>query len=533
MIGTKTSSMTLSQRIILLVTITILVALFASTALIIPRLNNIFTEKLGSSAMSIAIVVANDKNIIHSLKSKPIELNELNDSIAITARATNTNIAMFTADKRLVAEYTTDKSLFNQQVNLAIEGYSNNLFELNVQSALFLSYSMMPIKDNEQVVGYVVVAFLDDPTTNLTRSTAMLVFLTNIIGLMVGLAGALFTAQSIKNVMMGLEPDEISKVMQEQAAILNSVREGVVATNRDCKITLLNDEAEKMLADSNMVLHGSYVGKDIGQFFAIANFHDTIEYGRARYNVMENIHGFTLLMNILPIIVNEQVVGTVTTFRKKNEVEELAEELTGVRNCADALRANTHEFMNKLHAIMGLVEIKAYDELRDYIKQLANYQQEEVSRITTMINNAVLSGFIIGKLNRAKELDIEFILTDDSYIAKDEIDTELTHKIILILGNLISNAYDVLSHSECEGKIVFLTIRSFENELLIILEDSGPGIPEEIRTQIFKKNFSTKGKNRGIGLHLVKETVAELGGNIEIDSVVDQGTIFTVKLNIQ
>ena len=530
MIGTK-STMSLSQRIITLVTITIFVALFASTAVVIPRLNNIFTEKLGSSAMSIAIVVANDKNVIHYMNSSHVDVGMLNDIITIIARATNTNIALLGSNKQLLSEYTTDKAKFVQQMNLAIDGYSPNLFELDVQSAQFLSYSMIPVIDDGEILGYAVVAFLEDPTNNLTRSTAILVFLTNTIGLLVGLAGALFTAQSIKNVMMGLEPDEISKVMQEQAAILNSVREGVIATDRYCKITLLNNEAVKIL-DDNSYSKNSYVGKDIAQFFSVSNFYNTIMDGKARYNVMESINGFTLLLNILPIIVNNQVVGTVTTCRKKMEIEEMAEELTGVKNYADALRANTHEFMNKLHAIMGLVEIQAYDELRDYIKQLANYQQEEVARITTMIDNAVLSGFIIGKLNRAKELDIEFILTDDSHIAKNEIDNALTHKIILILGNLISNAYDVLTHADCEDKIVFLTIRSFDNELLIILEDSGPGISEEIRSKIFEKNFSTKGKNRGIGLHLVQETLSELHGSIEIDSVVGQGTIFTVQLNI-
>lgn len=534
MMGTN-SSMSLSKRIIALVTITISVALFASATVIIPRLNNIFAEKLGSSAMSIAIVVANDKNVIRLMDNNFINYNskELGEIISITARSTNTSIAILNADKRLLMEYTTDKNNFEQQMHLAIDSFLNDFSPFEVQNAQFLPYAITPIKKDDTILGYAVVVFLEDPTNNLTRATGMLVFFTNLIGLLVGLIGAVFTAQSIKKIMFGLEPDEISKVMQEQAAILNSVREGVIATNKDCYITLLNDEAVKIINDSRTNdKDNHYVGRNIADFFSVENFTHTIADGMARYNVTENIHGFTLLLNVLPIIVNGNVVGTVTTFRRKTEMEELAEELTGVKNYADALRANTHEFMNKLHAIMGLVEIKAYEELRDYIKQLASYQQEEVTRVTSMINNAVLSGFIIGKLNRAKELDIEFILTDDSSVAKNEIDNALAHKIILIVGNLLSNAYDVLSQNECEEKIVFLTIRSFEKELLIIIEDSGPGIPADIRSRVFEKDFSTKGENRGIGLHLVKETVDELNGTIEVDSVVDQGTIFTVKLNM-
>ena len=141
----------------------------------------------------------------------------------------------------------------------------------------------------------------------------------------------------------------------------------------------------------------------------------------------------------------------------------------------------------------------------------------------------MLAGFIVGKINRAKELDIEFILSDDSYISGTCISTELAHKIILVLGNLITNAFEVLSGVEKE-KIVFLTIRTFESELLLIVEDSGLGMSEKQLETIFQKGVSSKGSNRGLGLYLVQQTVEELNGTIEVDSKEGEGTIFTIKL---
>ena len=233
----------------------------------------------------------------------------------------------------------------------------------------------------------------------------------------------------------------------------------------------------------------------------------------------------------MPVKVNNLVVGVVATFRKKTEIEELAAQLTGVQTYAEALRANTHEFMNKLHVILGLIQLKAYDDLKSYIKEIADYQHNEISKINKHIKNAILSGFILGKSNRAKELGIEFILADDSDFHAD-ISHDLVHKIILILGNLITNAFDAITLNQASEKIVFLTIKNYHNEIFIMIEDSGPGMTEDVARQSFEKDFSTKGPNRGIGLHLVKQTIKELGGNIEIDSKVGQGTIFTIKLPI-
>ena len=63
-------------------------------------------------------------------------------------------------------------------------------------------------------------------------------------------------------------------------------------------------------------------------------------------------------------MVNEEIVGALSTFRDKTEVNILAEQLTGVKMYVEALRAQSHEFMNKLHVILGMVQMNYYDELK-------------------------------------------------------------------------------------------------------------------------------------------------------------------------
>jgi sensor histidine kinase regulating citrate/malate metabolism len=96
---------------------------------------------------------------------------------------------------------------------------------------------------------------------------------------------------------------------------------------------------------------------------------------------------------------------------------------------------------------------------------------------------------------------------------------------------LIENAFDVLRDHPSE-RIVNLSILTFDNEIMVMVEDSGPGIPENKLETIFEKGYSSKGPRRGIGLFLIKQTVTHLKGTIEVESTVGEGTTFTIRLPI-
>ena len=258
---------------------------------------------------------------------------------------------------------------------------------------------------------------------------------------------------------------------------------------------------------------------------------DTVlKEGRATLDMPVQVGCVIFIATLVPLFDNGHIGGAIITFRKKTELEELANQLTGVRNYADALRAQTHEFMNKMHVIMGLIDMKAYDELKQFTMEIANNRQAEAAYVVTRLKDITLAGFILGKISRARELDIEFSLTDESELTTEFI-RPTVQELILIIGNLIENAFDVLRDHPSE-RIVNLSIVTFDNEIMVMVEDSGPGIPENKLETIFEKGYSSKGPRRGIGLFLIKQTVTHLKGTIEVESTVGEGTTFTIRLPI-
>lgn len=111
------------------------------------------------------------------------------------------------------------------------------------------------------------------------------------------------------------------------------------------------------------------------------------------------LNGITLLVNSVPIRVNGQIAGAIATFRDKTELAVLVERLSGISVYADALRAGTHEFMNKLHVIMGMTHMGLYDELQQYISGMVGNYQKEIGSITRQIKDPVMAGFLLGKLS--------------------------------------------------------------------------------------------------------------------------------------
>ena len=96
----------------------------------------------------------------------------------------------------------------------------------------------------------------------------------------------------------------------------------------------------------------------------------------------------------------------------------------------------------------------------------------------------------------------------------------------LVVMNLISNAIDAVDKN---GRIN-VDIKENKRFAVLIVSDSGAGMPEEIRKNIFNPFFSTKDKGVGLGLFIVYNIVKAHGGYIEVESAVDCGSTFSIYL---
>lgn len=222
------------------------------------------------------------------------------------------------------------------------------------------------------------------------------------------------------------------------------MREGIIAIDQEGKITLVNRAAIKLFKRAG--LEENPMGKNIEAYLPETRLTRIIKSGETDLDQEQNLNGVTILVNRVPVVVENEPVGAVATFRDKTEVQLLAEQLTGVRNYADALRAQAHEFMNKLHVILGLVRTEQYDTLANYVSETVNHRKTEMGFVTKKIQDPVLAGFLIGKLSFARESGASLSFDCVSKLPMPA-DSEITHELITIIGNLFDNAMEAIVDS--------------------------------------------------------------------------------------
>jgi two-component system, CitB family, sensor histidine kinase MalK len=384
--------------------------------------------------------------------------------------------------------------------------------------------SFTPVFDaNGKQVGAVAVGISLDKVNKAVGRSRGDIYVGTILGIVTGIVGAVILARYIKKILFGLEPFAIAKLLEERSAMLQSVREGIIAVDQDSRITLVNKAALGLLQKAG--LDENPVGKKIDAYMVTSKLSRVLQTGQAQQDEELNLNGVALMANRVPVFVDNKIVGAVATFRDKTEISQLAEQLTGVRLYAEALRAQSHEFMNKLHVILGMVHMRYYDQLASYISEIAGNNKNEIGFIARKIKDPVLAGFLIGKLSYARESGAELVLSSEFQVPEPE-DTSITHELITIIGNLIDNALEATEKSQTKQIEVEF---DFGDEILTVeVKDTGIGIDEEIQNHILQKGFSTKGDDRGFGLYLVNESLQKLGGELDISSKKDQGTTIVV-----
>lgn len=236
-----------------------------------------------------------------------------------------------------------------------------------------------------------------------------------------------------------------------------------------------------------------------------------------------------LIVTLSAIIIEIAISGF---FSRKIKKEFLAftEDFEGTKFLVDSMRANNHDFTNKLHVILGLIQIGQYDKAVSYIQNISIIQRETISKVMNSIENPSFAALIVGKIARSSECNVKFILNEGSRLKNEDISIP-SEALVTITGNLIDNALDSMNKDTSKNeKELSLGIYTRPGELLIIVKDTGTGIPDEIKEKIFENGFSTKGEGRGIGLYHTKQLVSSLGGTITVESQVGTGTCFMVNL---
>lgn len=525
---------TLSQKIVILITMVVFIALLPSALFTTQRVAQVIYDRVSINAVSINNILCNSDIIIDGLvKTDNSDDGLMASYVNEVDNSDEAGVAIYDKNFNLRVFYNPGKLADFKRSSLELTQKYSVQDKIDWRENYAIpNRAFGYVKDtDDKIVGYVVTGYSDDVLKNSAIDSIIFLLIMTAFGLSVGILGAIYLARHVKKILFGLEPEAIAAMLQERNIILDSVREGVITIDDKGMITLVNIEAENLLKDASIVDTDVLVGKHIKDVLKNIQFDSILNEGRIITNAGVKLGDTLFIITSVPLMLNDKIIGAVFTFRKKSVVEELANQLTGFKNYSTALRAQTHEFMNKMHVIMGLIEMKAYDELKTFTKEVAYNRQSEVSYIVTRMKDITLAGFILGKISRSRELDIDFSLSDESEL-RNELEVPSVHDLVLIVGNIVENAFDALANFDGE-RIVSLSILDFDKEIVITVEDSGPGMDEEALKNIFTRGYSSKGKGHGYGLYLVKQSIDNLEGSIDVESVEGEGTTFTVRLPIK
>jgi two-component system sensor histidine kinase DcuS len=377
-----------------------------------------------------------------------------------------------------------------------------------------------------QQIGVVAVGISLDDVTQQINQSRWNIFWTVIFGALVGLLGILILVRRLKRILFGLEPHEISTLFEERQAILESIKEGVIAVDEHSRVSLINQAARQLLSETSTQapLTGDVIP---ASSIMLSHLHDALHHGRAWHDEKLNVRGRTLISNTVPVRSGQRIIGAVCTFRDKTEISELMLRLDGMVNYVDTLSERSHEFMNKLHVILGLLHMKNYSQLEAFILKTANGYQTEIGSLLQKIKSPLIAGFLLTKINRASSSGHRLMLSDASDLPNNGSEEQIA-VLITVLGNLIENALEALGQ-QSQGEIHVLL--HYQNGWLACeVSDDGPGIPAEQLTTIFEKGVSSKGSERGVGLFLVRQQIDSLGGNVTVESEPGVYTQFLVQL---
>lgn len=343
------------------------------------------------------------------------------------------------------------------------------------------------------------------------------------IALAFGSLASFALASRLKRRTFGLELDEISLLLQEREAMLHGVREGVIAFDGRERVSVVNDEAQRLLG-----LSVSAVGRHLNDVLPQGRLRDVLSGRAARGDDIVLTDDLSLVINRMPVTVAGRSHGAVVTLRDRTEIAGLRSELDGERGLTDSLRAQQHEFANRLHAVAGLLQLGYADDALSYVLEIRGTAAEFDNTLRTHIGSPQIIGLLLGKAAEASERGIELVITPETWLSESP---DKVQALTSIIGNLIDNAMAALTGVAAPRRIV-VDIAEDDDEVRITVGDNGPGVATGTEGLIFRDGFTTNtsesGGPRGLGLALVDRLVTQLGGSTEVSQ--GPGAEFTVRL---
>lgn len=377
--------------------------------------------------------------------------------------------------------------------------------------------------ENRGRLGYVVIgSYSPSVADRLTGAVPDLLIYLGVASAL-GLLGSVLLANRIKRQTLGLEPRDIAGLVEHREALLYGIKEGVLGLDLDHRVTIVNAEAIELLD-----LPENAVGQRLEKLGLDPMVVEALTDKRRTPDRILDTSARHLVLNRMPVTSRGRVIGAVVTLRDRTELWGLRQELDVTRHTADALRAQTHEFSNRLHTIAGLLRLGHVQRAQRYVTDVQTGHNQFLKAVTSRIDDPTLAALVVAKGSLASERGVDLVVDEDSHVGKLTLDLAAT--LETVIGNFVDNALDACAGTP--GREIRLHIAETDDSIWIEVSDNGPGVDDAVLHTIFEHGVSTKTSDqpRGIGLALAKSVCEQRGGHVAVHN--DGGAVFTADIPI-
>lgn len=380
------------------------------------------------------------------------------------------------------------------------------------------------VKDsNGTIIGFITVSVFNTYIYDQAKTLIPVYLFILVILLIASVMMAHLIIRLLHSSLMGHHPEELLDLYLKQDSVLNAMDEGIIASDRSGSIIFANHAAASLFSEKTP----SLIGHSLSDFFQETSADEIIKNGFSISHKTCQLSGKPLLYSELPIGTQPNIQGVLTILIDRSEIEALSDELSGAHSMLDTLRAFNHEFLNKLHVILGYLQTGEIDQAITFITNSTHVSSQSIRQTADCLRVSQICALVIGKMMHAAELGIQLSVSQDSRCLPNNLLLPLD-SYITIIGNLLENAIDELSSTQKEIREIILGIHMSETCTIITCEDTGRGIPDSLLEHVFEKGVSSKGENRGTGLFLIKQLTDLYHGDITIDTEENEGTLITI-----
>ncbi|MBE3588311.1 MAG: HAMP domain-containing protein [Thermoanaerobacteraceae bacterium] len=358
-------------------------------------------------------------------------------------------------------------------------------------------------------------------------------------------------AENFNHLAIKLEQtvNTLLKEKTQNESILANLAEGVIATDRQGRVILLNPGAERVLElKQDEVLHRSLEEiKDCPSLVTL--FREAMAAGEQRWSELAITGGkLVLLVRVTPLWEEKKgiygavgVLQDITEFKKTEQLRrdliadvshELRTPLTSIQGFCEALLDGVEEDRSAQEECLKMIHRESL-RLNQLINELLDLARLEAGKVNWELNPIEVSDLFAGVLFKLKpQLAEKQIRVEQEIPPGVPVVPGNAGRIEQVLSNLLENAI----RFSPPGGVIKMQASYNENEVSISVSDQGPGIPEEELPFIWERFYRVeKSRSRalggtGLGLAIVKQIVENHGGKVAVNSRQGTGSTFSFTL---